>query len=305
MVGALSAAASAVQIIGLKRQSSFISSKTTRGRVQVVRRFSPQLDHAVNPIYLFLGQSEQPRDFCCRYAVVLSIKTHIHRSQWHREKELLLGLLQRIGVGRRAPAGHESLPGLQDIRQADGPASCRDARSASDRQLRPRASRRTPGHLKPIRGSGHRIVQKIGVIVLDHLPHALFTVCRGNDGQIGGGGKSCFFGLSGGGLHHDGEYSVAILVDQVRQHDLALVAFAILRHYQTYCIIAALVAAQSLKNRRNRFGHRRDAEMVSHQLFQSKALRRRIDFGHEDHFDAVQSNRPSSEERHDATVDPS
>src|SRR5689334_14910299 len=96
-----------------------------------------------------------------------------------------------------------------------------------------------------VRSSGYRVLKKVSVVILHHLPHPLLEVGRGNYTQVCRGAHSRGVGAPVRRLHHRRENRIAAVL--AGQYDLELVPLAVFGNYGTEGLITALITACRLK----------------------------------------------------------
>ena len=106
------------------------------------------------------------------------------------------------------------------------------------------------------------VVEPVGVEVLEHLARALLEVRRRDDRQVLPRREPRLDRLAVGRLRHDREEAVPLAADDARQDDLELPALAVFRDHLPDGVVAALVAAGRLEDRRDVLDDGLDAERI-------------------------------------------
>jgi hypothetical protein len=76
--------------------------------------------------------------------------------------------------------------------------------------------------LEPVRRADDRVVESVGVVVLEHLANALLEAGGGDDLAVGRGRQLGFAALPVGRLRDDGEEAVARAAEEAGEDDLRL-----------------------------------------------------------------------------------
>ena len=125
-----------------------------------------------------------------------------------------------------------------------------------------------------IRRAEHRVVQAVGVIVLEHRASTLFEIRSRNDLTIFRRGQSHLAHLSARRLHHQVGDVDAIAFKPIPRHDqLAAPIVAELGNHSTDRFVATLIAARAIEHRRDILDNALDAELGSVGLRQRQAFR--------------------------------
>src|SRR5580704_12634979 len=147
------------------------------------------IDHLVDASHLLGGQLDYGRDYFRQQAMVLRIEAQVHALVGDREIELLLRLVQRIGVGGWRPL-------LDLLRYAEVRGQLIDLGfvEVSDRfQIGGAVAILDKESLivfEAVGGAGDGIVEEIRVVILHHLASALFEISCRYDTEIGIQGES-------------------------------------------------------------------------------------------------------------------
>ena len=126
-----------------------------------------------------------------------------------------------------------------------------------------------------------RVVQPVGVEVLEHLPRALLEVRRGDDRPVLLGRQPRLDRLAVRRLRDEREEPVALVGDDAREDDLAPPALAVLRDDVADRLVPPLVAAGRLEDRRDVLDDRLEAERVGDLGADVERVRIRVRLRHE------------------------
>ena len=153
------------------------------------------------------------------------IQAKIHEIVGKRKVEFFLGLRERPRIGCRRP-GADLFGDPQEFRELVdlGLVEVRDRLEV--RRAVTVLHEKSLVVFQPVRRSGHRVVQPVGVIVLDLFARALLHVGGGNDTEIDVERQPQLLQPLVGRLHHQRSNAVSLVAEDVRDRDLAAPAGA-------------------------------------------------------------------------------
>ena len=156
---------------------------------------------------------------------------------------------------------------------------------------------------QPVGGAGDRIVQPVGVVVLDPLAGALLHVGGRHDPEIDIERHAQLLLGTVGRLHHQLREIVALVGERIGDDDLAAPARAELRHELADEIVAAPIAPGRSEDRLDVLGDGRDTATIGDEPPEPQALRIGIPLGHQHAQHLVGPKRLHRERRRDARID--
>ena len=158
--------------------------------------------------------------------------------------------------------------------------------------------------LEAVGRAGGDEVEPVGVVVLERLADALLEVGGRDDAQVGLGGEAVGLLVAVGIDHYDRVQAEGVGLDNRRQHDLRLVAGAVVREHEPHGIVAPAIRAEGFQWHGDVLDDRVDAERVGHGLADRDRLGRGLALGHVDAEDPFGTERAHRDRGDRARVDP-
>ena len=154
-----------------------------------------------------------------------------------------------------------------------------------------------------VRRAGDRILQAVGVVVLELLAGALLHVGGGDDAQIHLGRHARFLLLAVRAAHYEMEHVVARGALRLAQHHLRAPARPVLREKAPDVLVAPPIAARADQDRRDVLERRLDAEPSGDGSPQAQAVGLGVLLGHEDAEDVGRAESAHAERRDHTGID--
>src|SRR5438477_4278268 len=137
--------------------------------------------------------------------------------------------------------------------------------------------------LESVRRSDHCVVQAIGVVVLDHFPHALLEIGCGNDLTIFRRWQSDATHFAARRLDHQVRHVEKICLELFGgERKLASPVVAEFRHHAANRFVASMITVGALQDWSDVLGRGFDAHVIRDHSAKAKTVRIALVFGHED-----------------------
>ena len=210
----------------------------------------------------------------------MPVEAKIHLLERQREVELLLRLRQRVRVRGRFPRPDplgdvQVLGELVDLRLVE----VRDRLHVSGAVAE--LDEESLVVLEPVRRADDRVVERVGVEVLEHLPRPLLEVRGGHDRQVLVRREPRLDGLALRRLGHEREQTVRVGSEHRREDDLEQPALAELRNHPADGLVAPLVAARGAQDLGDVLDDGLDAERIGDQAADLEGLIVRVRLRHQ------------------------
>ena len=242
-------------------------------------------------------------DVARRDAVVQAVQAQVHLRVGQREVELLLRLRQRVGVGGGRPAadlggnaeelGHRVHLGLVQVRDR-----LDVGRTVAEFHEEPLVV------LEAVRRARRDVVQRVRVVVLEHLAGALLEVVGRQNPQVGvdrqpGAGT----GRRPGPRRRWSTAAASRSPPRALQDELRLPFRAVLGNHLADGVVVAAVAAERVQDAGELLQRGPDAQVVGDGCAQSDRLGCGRAFGHVQAEHPLRADRTDAERRRHAGVD--